>query len=307
MEFAAKAAGKAFTEIGKALPTKDIIDDSKTFTRSNAYLYNGKEEQPMPGKWLDYGARFYDAQLGRWHSVDPLAEDAVRFSPYTYCFNDPILINDPTGMMGEEANNRHEQAVVNADGQVIFWDPFDTDKNIYYSPDGIQGADGNTEGLEDIGDEQPGINYSVGRYLIFGTNLTVPYRPLASGALENDYTFEELFIPVFGFLKAVKFGKGIYKLIPKKISIGKQGKHIIGHNNYINGRSILKANPQKLLDKIHTKDIKAISKVGDNKVRVDFGEVIGEYVDQATGKAVPTTKGIIHIGKDGAHIIPAKP
>ncbi len=27
---------------------------------------------------------------------------------------------------------------------------------------------------------------------------------------------------------------------------------------------------------------------------------------QATGKAVPTTKGIIHIGKDGAHIVPAK-
>ncbi len=191
-------------------------DESKTFTRSNAYLYNGKEEQPMPGKWLDYGARFYDAQLGRWHSVDPLAEYAVRFSPYTYCFNDPILINDPTGMMGEDANNRIEKAVVNADGQVIFWDPFDTDKNIYYSPDGIQGADGNTEGLEDIGDEQPGINYSVGRYLIFGTNLTVPYRPLASGALENDYTFEELFIPVFGWLKYVNFGgKVMYKLTAK--------------------------------------------------------------------------------------------
>ena len=65
--------------------------------------------------------------------------------------------------------------------------------------------------------------------------------------------------------------------------------------------------PQKLLDKVHAKDIKSISKAGDNIVRVDFGEVIGECVDQITGKAVPTTKAIIHMGKDGAHIVPTKP
>ncbi|MDD2965244.1 MAG: RHS repeat-associated core domain-containing protein, partial [Bacteroidales bacterium] len=66
---------------------------------TNKRKYNGKEEQEMPGCWLDYGARFYDPQLGRWHTIDPLCEDGGQESvtPYGYVFNDPIKHNDPDG------------------------------------------------------------------------------------------------------------------------------------------------------------------------------------------------------------------
>lgn len=66
---------------------------------ANKFMYNSKEEQEMPGKWLDNGARFYDSQLGRWHSVDKLAEHPNQISqtPYQYAWNTPVNLNDPDG------------------------------------------------------------------------------------------------------------------------------------------------------------------------------------------------------------------
>lgn len=77
--------------IGKDARSQVMRDDT------NSYLYNGKEKQLATGL-LDYGARMYMPEIGRWGAVDPMSEASQGFSPFVYGNDNPVLMIDPDGM-----------------------------------------------------------------------------------------------------------------------------------------------------------------------------------------------------------------
>jgi len=69
------------------------------------YKYNGKELDLRHGLNLyDYSARYMESTTGRFTSVDPLAEKYYSWSPYAYCFNNPLRFIDPTGMAPDDGD-----------------------------------------------------------------------------------------------------------------------------------------------------------------------------------------------------------
>ena len=110
--------------------------------------------------------------------------------------------------------------------------------------------------------------------------------------------------------------KGPYREVngyPLKVKAGAQEKHIPDTPNYkqevANGKnkSIFYGDnktAQELLDKFAGKGQLLPN---GKKERVDFGKPIGKYYDRDTGQYLETTRGMIHYGKDGAHIVPSEP
>ncbi len=99
-----------------------------------------------------------------------------------------------------------------------------------------------------------------------------------------------------------------YSRFPQKIHEGRQGKHIIGNNEYQpeKGRSIVTISSERIIElvKKHTGTGRCHNSYRET---VDFGEVIGKYIDPETGIAYDTTKVTIHYSQKGFHIVPAKP
>jgi RHS repeat-associated protein len=65
----------------------------------NAYLFTGQELDEETG-FYNYNARLYDPEIGRFLSADTMIPNPFSsqdFNRYSYCINNPIRYNDPTG------------------------------------------------------------------------------------------------------------------------------------------------------------------------------------------------------------------
>jgi RHS repeat-associated protein len=111
-------------------------------TAANRLKYNGKEEQREEFsdgsglEWLDYGARMYDNQVGRWFAVDPLSEAMRRISPYCYGANNPIRYIDIEGNIIGDPNDpftkRVQESLSQTNAGKALWNKLVESKRTFY-------------------------------------------------------------------------------------------------------------------------------------------------------------------------------
>lgn len=74
---------------------------------SNKYKYNGKElDTDFDLSWYHYGFRIYDPQIGRFPSMDPMADKFAHVSPYNYAENEPVGSIDLWGLQRWMVNGK---------------------------------------------------------------------------------------------------------------------------------------------------------------------------------------------------------
>lgn len=107
-------------------------------------------------------------------------------------------------------------------------------------------------------------------------------------------------------IQALEAGK-----ISVKVNVSNQTKHIKGSHNFEEGKSHVLGNLedcQTLISELYGTGQALTNRRNEfnNKERVRASRVFGVYVDKETKQESKTRYGIIHYGKAGAHIIPAR-
>jgi RHS repeat-associated protein len=87
-------------------PNYDSFGNSAGSTRTR-YTYTGRERDPDTGL-LYYRARFYDPELGRFLSEDPIGL-AGGINPFAYVANNPVAYSDPRGLCPQDSANPYRE------------------------------------------------------------------------------------------------------------------------------------------------------------------------------------------------------
>ncbi len=75
------------------------IMDGRSYTPENTmYKFTGKErDKDIENNYDYFGARYYNARIGRWGQCEPLIDKYISWSPYNYGLCNPSNTVDADG------------------------------------------------------------------------------------------------------------------------------------------------------------------------------------------------------------------
>ncbi len=96
------------------VPFGEVFIEERNNKWNTPFLFNAKELDEETGLYY-YGARYYDPRISIFYGVDPLVE--MTMSAYTYCYQNPVKLTDPTGMAPKDGDP-HEPLVSQFDSRI---------------------------------------------------------------------------------------------------------------------------------------------------------------------------------------------
>ncbi|MEP1095923.1 MAG: DUF6443 domain-containing protein [Cyclobacteriaceae bacterium] len=89
----------------------------RTASLFNAYLYNEGSRLEEETEWYNTAFRKYDASIGRFTAVDPLASSMASINSYHYGYNNPVNFSDALGLMPDGGGNGNPTPYADNSGQ----------------------------------------------------------------------------------------------------------------------------------------------------------------------------------------------
>jgi len=125
---------------------------SRTYASDESKFKFTEKERDKESNYDYFGARYYDARVGRWGQTEPLLDKYPGFSPYMYSLANPLTFFDPNGNDVIAISNDAQQMILNTlpqdiRGNVEFNDQGYIDKSAINS---IENSSGNFEALKQL-------------------------------------------------------------------------------------------------------------------------------------------------------------